>query len=49
MAKTLWFLLKPALVMVGIVTLFYPVLLLLCLATGGSNLFFSYLQGFFVL
>ena len=49
MARTLWFLLKPALVMVGIVTLFYPVLLLLCLVTGGSNLFFSYLQGFFIL
>lgn len=49
MAKTLWFLLKPALVMVGIVTLLYPVLLLLCFATGGSSLFFGYLQGFFVL
>ena len=49
MAKALWFLLKPALVMVGIVTLFYPVLLLLCLATGGNSFFFGYLQGFFIL
>lgn len=49
MAKALWFLLKPALVMIGSLTLLYPALLLLCLLTGSGQIFFSYIQGFFVL
>ena len=49
MAKALWFLLKPALVMVGSLTLLYPVLVLLCLLTGNTQFFFAYVQGFFVL
>lgn len=49
MAKALWFLLKPALVMIGSLTLLYPVLLLLCRLTNNIGLFFSYVQGFFVL
>lgn len=49
MAKALWFLLKPALLMVGMVTLFYPVLVLFCLLTGGNEFFFVYVQGFFVI
>ena len=49
MAKALWFLLKPALVMIGSLTLLYPVLLLLCRLTNNIGLFFFYVQGFFVL
>lgn len=49
MAKTLWFLLKPALVIIGTLTLFYLVLLLLTLLTDGGAFFLTYLQGFFIL
>lgn len=49
MAKALWFLLKPALLMVGTLTLIYPVLVLLCLVTGWNNFIFTYVQGFFML
>ena len=49
MAKALWFLLKPALVMVGSLTLLYPALVLLCRLTGNTQFFFAYVQGFFVL
>lgn len=49
MAKALWFLLKPALVIIGTLTLFYPVLLLLSLLTDGGTFFLTYLQGFFIL
>lgn len=49
MAKTVWFLIKPSLLMVGTLTLLYPVLVLLCLATGWNSFFFTYVQGFFIL
>ena len=49
MAKALWFLLKPALLMVGTLTLIYPVLVLLCLVTGWNSFLFTYVQGFFML
>lgn len=49
MAKALWFLLKPTLLMVGTVTLIYPVLVLLCLLSGKNAFLFTYVQGFFVL
>lgn len=49
MAKALWFLLKPALLMVGTLTLIYPVLVLLCLLSGKNSFLFTYVQGFFML
>lgn len=49
MAKALWFLLKPALLMVGIITLLYPILVLFCLFTRSNTIFFSYVQGFFII
>lgn len=49
MAKALWFLLKPALLVIGTLTLFYPVLLLLSLLSDGGTFFLTYLQGFFIL
>lgn len=48
MAKTLWFLMKPALVMLGWLTAAYAVLTLFCTLTAGNTFFFSYVQGFFV-
>lgn len=49
MAKTLWFLIKPALLMVGILTLVYPVLFVLYMLSGRNALFFTYIKGFFLL
>lgn len=49
MAKTLWLLLKPALLMVGILTLVYPVLVALYMASGRNEIFFTYINSFFLL
>lgn len=48
MAKALWFLIKPALVMMGWLTAVYAVLALFCTLTAGNTFFFTYVQGFFL-
>lgn len=48
MAKALWFLMKPALIMLGWLTAVYAVLALFCILTAGNTFFFTYVQGFFV-
>ena len=48
MAKALWFLMKPALVMMGWLTGAYAVLALFCTLTAGNTFFFTYVQGFFL-
>lgn len=49
MTKALWFLMKPALVMVGTLTLAYPVLVFFYLLFGQNTLLFNYVQGFYLL
>lgn len=49
MTKALWFLMKPALVMVGTLTLAYPVLVFFYLLFGQNALLFNYVQGFYLL
>lgn len=48
MAKALWFLMKPALVMMGWLTGAYAALALFCMLTAGNTFFFNYVQGFFI-
>lgn len=48
MAKALWFLTKPALAMLGVLTAVYGVLVGLSLATRGNEFIFTYVQGFFI-
>lgn len=49
MGKTLWFLIKPSLVMLGTLTLFYPVLVLFYLLLGQNFILLNYVQGFYLM